>query len=191
MRHVGPGPTVDGTPYDAVVLAMPDPQALALLDPALQQERDALAGREWDPALALVAVFAERTWEGAFRDGAFLDDDVLSWVADDGTRRGDGAPVLVAHSTPGFARPRLADPAAAGPELLAALQRLLGVGAPTTTLVQRWTYAKPVGTREADHLLTGSGVGLCGDGWGASKVEAAYLSGLTLGERLLAPRAAA
>lgn len=183
VERVGPGPTVDGTPYDAVVLAMPDPQALALLDPALAQERAALEGRAWEPVLALAAGFDERAWD---LDGAFVNgDDVLSWVADDGARRGDGAAVLVAHSTPSFAAPRLAEPVAAGPEMVEALQRLLGLPAPTSTFVQRWTYAKPVGEREAPHLLTDAGVGLCGDGWGASKVEAAYLSGLTLGERLL------
>ena len=53
VEHVGPGPVVDGTAYDAVVLAMPDPQALRLLDPALEQERAVLADREWQPVLAL------------------------------------------------------------------------------------------------------------------------------------------
>ena len=189
VQQVGDGPTVDGTAYDAVVLAMPDPQALALLDEALQEERAALADREWQPALALTAVFDERTWGDL--DGAFVDgDDVLDWVADDGRRRGDGAPVLVAHSTPSFAGTRLADPGAAGPELVAAVRDLLDLPAPTTTHVQRWTYAKPVGTREETCFLGDAGVGLCGDGWGASKVEAAYVSGLRLADRLLARRAA-
>jgi len=34
VRHVGPGPCVDGEPAHAVALAMPDPQAACLLDPA-------------------------------------------------------------------------------------------------------------------------------------------------------------
>ena len=183
VERVGPGPTVDGTPYDTVVLAMPDPQALAVLDPSLAEERAAIEGRAWEPALVLAARFEQRTWE---LDGAFVNgDDILSWVADDGSRRGDGAPVLVAHSTPSFAAAHLADPAAAGPAMVRALQRLLDLPPPRSTFVQRWTYAKPVGERDAPHLLTPAGVGLCGDGWGASKVEAAYLSGLTLGERLL------
>ncbi|MCW2607212.1 MAG: hypothetical protein JWO60_1905, partial [Frankiales bacterium] len=103
VASVAPGPAVDGTPYDAVVLAMPDPQALAVLDPALAAERAALEGREWQPVLALAARFDARGWD---LDGAFVHDDpVLDWVADDGRRRGDDAPVLVAHSTPAFAAP--------------------------------------------------------------------------------------
>ena len=47
--------------------------------------------------LALTATFETRTWD---LDGAFVSDDtILGWIADDGSRRGDGAPVLVAHST--------------------------------------------------------------------------------------------
>ena len=148
-----------------------------------------MAGRAWQPVLSLTAVFAERTWGDL--DGAFVNDSgVLDWVADDGRRRGDDAPVLVAHSTPGFAAGHLADPAAAGPALVDALRGLLDLPAPSTTHVQRWTFAKPVGTRDDACFLGDAGVGLCGDGWGASKVEAAYVSGLTMAERLLARRPA-
>lgn len=182
VRQVGPGPAVDGDAYDAVVLAMPDPQALRLLDPGCSAAR-LLQGREWEPALALAAGFDTRAW--GF-DGAFVnDDDVLSWVADDGGRRGDGAPVLVAHSTPAFAARHLQEPAAAGPDLVAALRRLLDLPAPAWSSVQRWTFAKPVGTREEPYGLV-DGTGLCGDGWGASKVQAAWVSGDALGRRLAA-----
>ncbi len=180
VARVGPGPVVDGARYDAVVLAMPDPQALRLLDPDSAPAR-LVADRDWEPALALAAGWDARSWD---LEGAFVaDDPVLSWVADDGARRGDGAPVLVAHSTPAFAAPRLAEPAAAGPELLAALRSLLDLPVPAWTYVQRWTFAKPVGTRDEPYGLV-DGIGLCGDGWGASKVQAAWLSGLALGRAL-------
>jgi hypothetical protein len=171
--------TVDGRPYDVVVLAMPDPQALRLLA-ADGPAAALLAGRAWEPALALAAGFDARGW--AF-DGAFVNDPVLSWVADDGSRRGDGAPVLVAHSTGEFAASRLADPDAAVPALVAALRRVLDLPEPAWARVQRWMYAKPVGTREPAYGLAGA-IGLCGDGWGASKVQAAWQSGHALGQAL-------
>lgn len=180
VERVGPGPTVDGEAYDAVVLAMPDPQALRLLDPALQAARTAVEGRAWDPVLSLAAGFAERSWPF---DGCFVSDSAISWVADDGRRRGDGAPVLVAHSTPETARRHLADPHAAAPELVEALRELFALPEPEWTYVQRWSYAKPVGTREAPYGLA-DGIGLCGDGWGASKVQAAWVSGDALGRAL-------
>jgi predicted NAD/FAD-dependent oxidoreductase len=186
---VAPGPVVDGRRYAAVVLAMPDPQALRLLDAALTDERAALGDRAWEPALVLTARYAGRPWAAgprALRDGAFVHGDpVLAWVADDGARRGDGAPVLVAHSTPEFAAAHLADPAAATGSLVAALTGLLGLPVgPAAVAVHRWTYAKPVGTREGLFHLGGSRVGLAGDGWGASKVETAWLSGTRCGQAL-------
>ncbi len=174
---------VDGRPAAAVVLAMPDAQARRLLEADLPEDAAAL-DREFVPTLALVARWAERTWD---LDGAFVNgDDAVSWVADDGRRRGDGAPVLVAHSTPGLAAAHLEDPDAAGPVMLAAVRRLLELPEPTRTHVHRWSLAKPAGERPEPFSLSPTGIGVCGDGWGPqSKVEGAYLSGLQLGEALV------
>ncbi|GAB3996159.1 NAD(P)/FAD-dependent oxidoreductase [Nocardioides marmoraquaticus] len=180
--------TVDGVAARAVVLAMPDPQALRLLSPGAQAYAADLQ-RGWEPVLALAARWERRTWDdlspsGTFH-GAFVNgDDVVAWVADDGRRRGDDAPVLTAHSTPGFAAQHLEDPAAAGPAMVAALRERLGIEEPLDSLVQRWTFAKPAGEREAPYLLR-DGLGVCGDGWGpASKVETAWVSGHRLGQAL-------
>jgi hypothetical protein len=185
VTAVGPGPTVDGRGYDAVVLAMPDPQAARLLDASLTDELAAVHGRVWEPVLALAAGWDARAWDDAF-DGCFVDgSDVLGWVADDGRRRGDGAPVLVAHSTSPFAAQHLDDPDAATDALVRATTGVLGVAQPPVwTSVQRWTFARPAEPRDAPFHLGPARVGLCGDGWGSPKVETAYLSGRMLGERL-------
>lgn len=180
----GPGLLVDGTAWRAAVLAMPDPQAARLLDPALAADAAAL-DQTYDPVLALTAAWPTREWADV--DGVFVNDDPdLSWIADDGRRRGDGAPVLVAHSTAALAAAHLAEPEAAAPALLAALRRVLGLAAaPAWTSMQRWTFAKPAGTREAAFHLSPAGLGFCGDGWSTRpRVEAAYLSGLELGHAL-------
>ena len=182
---------VDGAPARAVVLAMPDDQARRLLGPGLQHEAAGL-DRPSEPIIALVATWAERTWDevtpsGVFH-GAFVNGDrAVSWIADDGRRRGDGAPVLVAHSTPGLAADHLDDPSGAVPHLLAGLGRILGLPAPLETHVHRWSLARPTGTRAAAFRLSDSGLGICGDGWGeAPKVETAWRSGRDLGRALAA-----
>jgi len=182
---VGPGPVVDGRSYDAVVLAMPDPQAGRLLDPGLEAERAAVAGRAWEPVLAVAARWRERTWEPAF-DGCFVQgSNALGWIADDGRRRGDGAPVLVGHSTSTFAENRLADPDAAADEMVTAVRAVLDVDtAPVWTRVQRWTFARPAEPRETTFHLGPARVGLCGDGWGSPRVETAWASGDSLGRAL-------
>lgn len=174
----------------ATVLAMPDPQAVRLCgDHPVAQVLD----REWEPVLALAARWDRRTWDrasptGRF-DGAFVNDNAsIGWVADDGRRRGDDAPVLVVHSTPALAAQHLADPAAAGPELVAALRRLLDLGEPADVHVHRWTFARPTGEREEPYALVDGPAGpfgVCGDGWGPKpKVETAWLSGVRLGREL-------
>lgn len=206
VQRVTSGPeglAVDGRPAPAVVLAMPDAQARRLLVDGPDDEprrglepTTAVLDRGSEPVLAVTATFERRTWDHVSDPdpfhGAFVnDDDVLGWIADDGRRRGDDAPVLVGHSTGAFAASRLEDPPAARDALVAALVRLLDVGQePVETHVQRWSLAKPTGEREATHHLditVGGGLlGVCGDGWGpASKVEGAWLSGSRLGEALV------
>jgi predicted NAD/FAD-dependent oxidoreductase len=184
IQMVTPGPKIDGERVDAVVLAMPDPQAASHLDPALAAERAAVQGREWSPVLALLAGWTHRTWMPM--DGAFVHDNpVLDWIADDGRRRGDNAAVLVAHSTSQFAAHRLAEPQAATGPLLDALRALLGIPSdPDWTFVQRWTFARPEAHRRQLFYLGDGGVGLAGDGWGEPRVETAWRSGTALGKAL-------
>lgn len=181
------GPTVDGAPAAAVVLAMPDPQAARLLGPGA-----AIAGSlqptEWQPTLAVALGFSGRRWPADLH-GAFVHDSpALEWVADDGDRRGDGAPVLVAHTTPALAAEHLDEPERAVPAVLAAVHAVLGLhDEPEWTHVHRWSFAKPAAPREEPFAVAG-GIGLCGDGWSApSKVESAWRSGDALGTALAGP----
>lgn len=186
VTSVGPELLVDGEPAAAVVLAMPDPQAVRILDPAYEAEIAALDD-PFAPVLALTARWPSRCWPGL--DGAFVGGDpILAWVADDGRRRGDGAPVLVAHSTAEFAEEHQAAPDEAAPLLALAVRDALGIDTePASTAVHRWSFAKPTGTREDRFFLGDALVGLCGDAWSDKpRVEAAYLSGRALGEALTA-----
>ncbi|WP_375431344.1 NAD(P)/FAD-dependent oxidoreductase [uncultured Friedmanniella sp.] len=177
----GAGLVVDGEAAEAVVLAMPDPQARRLLPPELTAELAALTD-PFEPVLALTARWAEASWP-AF-DGAFVSGDpILSWIADDGRRRDDFAPVLVAHSTPEFAAEHLGAPDEAAPLMALAVRDVLGIAAePTSTAVQRWSFARPAGRREQTYWLGEHRIGFCGDSWSDKpRVEAAYLSGMALG----------
>ena len=181
------GPVVDGTATSAVVLAMPDPQARRLLGPGLESESASL-GRDYEPVLALTAAWDERAWDEDL-DAAFVQEDGdVAFVADDGRRRGDGAPVLVAHSTPALAAEHLAAPDGALASLLSGTRRVLGISAePRWAQVHRWSFARPATPRDEPFLLSDNGVGACGDGWAAKpRVEGAYLSGVALGTALAA-----
>ncbi|MGW0157854.1 NAD(P)/FAD-dependent oxidoreductase [Mycobacterium sp. NPDC003323] len=177
--------SLDDLPHDAVVLAMPDPQAARLAPEAAHWV-------DYEPVIAVAAGWADRCWTMA--DAAFVNDDPdLSFVADDGARRGDGAAVLVAHTTAARAREHLDRPDDAVAPVLTALRRLLDIDAqPDWTHAHRWTFAKPAGTHgDAEFGLSTAGrpLGLCGDSWcptGAPRVESAWLSGRRLGAALAA-----
>ncbi|GAA4857731.1 NAD(P)/FAD-dependent oxidoreductase [Actinomycetospora straminea] len=180
VEAVTPGPAVDGLAARAVVLAMPDPQAARLLHPALRAA-ELVADRTWEPVISVALGYGHRSWErfaAAFVNG-HPDVDL---VADDGDRRGDGAPVLVAHTSSARARRHLDDPDGAIAPVVAAVAELLGLDdAPAWTHAHRWSYASPAEPREDDFALTDDLVGLCGDGWGSPKVETAWRSGTLLG----------
>ena len=163
--------------YDVTVLAMPDAQAARLAGNLIEWV-------EYEPVIAVAAGFGSRTW--ALQTAAFVNDDPdLTSIADDGARRGDGAPVLVLHTTSERARAHLDDPDAAIAPALTAARRLLSItGEPVWTHAHRWTFAKPVGTHgDAPYWWDGA-VAVCGDSWcpsGAPRVESAWLSGHRLG----------
>jgi len=180
VTSVGPGPRVDGVAAAAVVLAMPDPQAARLLPGGVPDA-------DWQPSLAVALGWADRRWPADLHGVFVHDSPVLEWLADDGDRRGDGAPVLVAHTTAAIAAEHLADPDRAAPAVAGAVAAVLGIDAePDWTHVHRWSFAKPAAPRAEPFSLV-EGVGLCGDGWAApSKVQSAWLSGDALGRALAA-----
>jgi renalase len=184
VTRVGPGPTVDGEGADAVVLAMPDPQARRLLDDGTPAAA-LLDGREWQPVITVAAGWQRREWPAL--PAAFVNDHpLLSLVADDGDRRGDGAPVLVAHTTNDAARRYDSRPDDAVAPVLDALRELLDLRSePVWTHVHRWRYAAPAKPREDSFHLGADGIGLAGDGWGSPRVETAWRSGTDLGRALV------
>lgn len=167
-------------PSGPVVLAMPDAQARRLVT---ADGGGAPAGVDWldaDPVIAVACGFDERSWT---LDAAFVNDDAdLTFVADDGSRRGDGAAVLVAHTTPDLARRHLEAPDGVVPIVTAALSRLVGTPGPAWTHAHRWSLAKPAATHAATHHWDGR-LGLAGDQWcpdGPPRVESAWRSGIEL-----------
>jgi renalase len=188
------GLVVDGAEAAAVVLAMPQPQAADLLPECLADRLGLEPGLEWLPALTLWAGWTRRWWQEF--DGAFVDgSDVIDRIADDGRRRGDGAPVLVVHSTAEFAGRWIDDPDGGIPGLLQELRGLLGsllgdgasAADPEFARARRWSLASPCRPQDRPFALDDElAVGVCGDAWGPKpRVEQAWLSGTALGEALL------
>ncbi len=185
VSRVEPGPLVDGEPADAVVLAMPGPEAVRVLSPKLVETLAVARSQEWLPSVVATYEFAERNWD--FQGGAFVNDHpVLTTLFDDGSRRGDGAPVLVAHSTAEAADRFTTNAVAASRELETAVRELLNLPeGPESSDAWRWDFARPATPGDRPFHFGPERVGLAGDAWGTPKVETAWLSGTTLAEAIL------
>jgi predicted NAD/FAD-dependent oxidoreductase len=176
------GLLVDGEPADAVAVCMPSPQAQRICSwlPA--------SPLLWEPVIAVTMVFDQRLWQEI--DGVFVNDHpTITWIADDGARRGDFAPVLVSHMSPVASALHLDNPTQAIAPVVAATQRVLGIkDLPTFVDAHRWTYAKPAGALPEPYWLDESlPVGVAGDAWAdGPRVETAWLSGSALGMALAA-----
>ncbi|HEV8025073.1 MAG TPA: NAD(P)-binding protein [Candidatus Nanopelagicales bacterium] len=178
------GVRADHREAQRVALCMPQPQAERIVDSGMLPD----VNLTWEPVIAVTLVFEEQQWLDI--DGVFVNDDpVITWIADDGKRRGDDAPVLVAHVNPVFAAGHLEDPSGVLPNVIAAVRRVLGIDElPAWTWAHRWSLARPIaGNDEPYWLHPELPLGLAGDAWaGGPRVEAAWLSGRALGGALAA-----
>ena len=156
-----------------VVLAMPGPEALRVAE--LPEARE----QSWEPVLTAVLTYPARSWDDF--GGAFVNDHpVLATVCDDGDRRGDRAPVLVAHSTPQFARE------SGRTAIVEAVNSLLGIEDSPRAEFHLWPYAQPEPLRES--FARSGNVYLCGDAFGRPRVQTAWLSGRAVARDILRAR---
>ncbi|MBU1352621.1 MAG: NAD(P)-binding protein [Gammaproteobacteria bacterium] len=166
--------------YDAVLLAVPAPQAVPLLAPLAPSGATVASSVRMRGSWAVMLRYARPVvmpW-----DAAFINAGPLRWVARDSSKPGrTGAETWLLHASPEWSEAHIED----GPEyviaaLLAALAEL-GGPAPLAATAHRWRYAD----NEAP-LALGSWwdaslrVGLCGDWLNGGKVEGAWLSGRAL-----------
>jgi hypothetical protein len=172
--------------FDRVVVAVPAPQAAALLAPS--PSLAALARScEMSPCWAVMAAFDHRLpfeW-----DGAFVEDAPLAWVMRDGAKPGrPGAECWVLHAGPAWTREHLEQDKSFIPApLLDVFAQVTGVIArPVHVEAHRWRYALPEEPLTLPYLLDdGAGLAACGDWCGGPRVEGAWLSGHSLGRTLV------
>jgi predicted NAD/FAD-dependent oxidoreductase len=189
----GAGPSVDGEPATAVVLAMPQPQAADLLPEPVAERLGLEPGLEWEATLTVWAGWPQRWWVSGEGDlqGAFVHGStVAGQIMDDGRRRGDDAPVLVVHSTPEYAARWLDDPDGGVAGVIEELPRLLDGDPPPPLFARarRWSLASPCVPQDRPFALDDETlIGVCGDAWGRRpRIEQAWLSGDALGRELAA-----
>jgi hypothetical protein len=178
----------------AIVVAIPAPQALTLLEPLAQTSLPAefltpLRSVEFSPCLSVMAgypvnanqPFPLPTWKACH----LSNDFDLAWIGLDSSKRLDPKlPIFVLQSTAEFAKRYLdvEDLKPAGQQLLARAAQLLmpWLDTPAWFQVHRWRYAFPSHPLNQDCLEAATVVPLvcCGDWCGGKLIESALQSGL-------------
>ena len=169
----------------ALIIAVPAPQARALVPDLGGALAAALTSVEFAPCWALLAT-AEHKSDPGF-DCALLSRGPLSWVSRLGAKPGRAANGWVLHGAPVWSTECLeVAPAQATRSLLAEFTRRFGIDlAPTAA--HRWRYARvtrPAGD-EPSLVDDKRGLVLCGDWCTGSRIEDAYLSGAAAARTIL------
>jgi predicted NAD/FAD-dependent oxidoreductase len=170
-------------PFDAVLLALPAPQAQPLLAGPAPRLAGVLDNVRMAPCWTLMAAFPSRL---ALADTLRLSGGTIAWAAREGSKPGrDGSQECwVAQASPAWSREHLEKQA---PEvttlLLAALQALQGAALPEPIFAgaHRWRYALVEAPLGAPCLWDPSlGLGAAGDWCIEARAEAAVDSGAAL-----------
>lgn len=166
--------------YDRVVVAVPVPQAVALLE-ALPTLRDHLAGVHYRPVWSFLM-----RWEGGPAADVIRFDDHLLAVAV--RQLGGGEGLWAVHSSHGFAETYLeAHEMEASTRGASALMGLLGLSWPVEVEASHlWRYARPENPVGHGWLEDApSGVVVVGDGISGVGVEHAWESGMGAAQAIL------
>jgi hypothetical protein len=176
--------------FDAVVVAVPAPQAVPLLKvvPALA---DAAGKITMTACWMMMAAFDQPLHIGF--DGAFVLSEELAWIVRDSGKieRDDshGKEIWVIHASAEWSEKNKKLPVKkVNAILLEALARVTGreIPQPHSMVTELWPYARPVNPLTEGCLFDPElRIGACGDWCYAARVEGAYLSGVTMAARIL------
>lgn len=171
--------------FDAVLLAVPAPQVVPLLQEVSPQLAALAASANMRGCWALILRFLAPV-ELSF-DAAFVNEGALRWIARDSSKPGRSGPeTWLLHASAEWSEGHMELDVDAVAAALLHEFRALGGPAPHARTVHRWRYAdtEPVIDQEcAWHER--DGLGLCGDWLNGGKVEGAWRSGRLLAGRTL------
>lgn len=175
-------------PFSKVVVAVPAPQAVALLS-AAPKLASAVASATMEPVWAVALSFARALDTPV--EGCFVQDSPLDWLARNRSKPGRavGMDSWVLHASSAWSRQHLDLPREAVIEQLrCAFAELLGCAVPEAdfALAHRWLYARPAQGHQWGALADADlGLYVCGDWCLSGRVEGAWLSGRALARQVL------
>lgn len=183
--------------FDAVLLAIPGPQAQALLatTPKAALLAQQAAGSTVAPCWTLMLAFAQAiqpglTTLGPSWNAARSTHHRIAWLARESSKPGRNmVERWTVQASADWSQEHLQDDAErVCAKMIKGFSEITGIRAtPTHAQVHRWLYAKTEQPLGVSHLWDApSGLGLCGDWCLGHRVEDAFISGLELALALVA-----
>ncbi len=175
---------------ETLVLAMPAPQAAALLPPSAPLCKDVMKVK-MAPCWTLMADFENRVRLDL--DGAFVNNSPLDWAARDSAKPGrPPGERWVLHAGAEWSQNHLElDPNDIAHRLLDAFSTAIGQSLPDASRVigHRWRFAHAAAPLTCDYLYdAASGLGMCGDWCAGERIEGAFVSGSRLAQQIIRSR---
>lgn len=177
--------------FDAVLLAVPAPQAVPLLEHVALKLASLSAQAVMRGSWVLMVTYDRRPTLPF--EAAFVNHGPLRWIARNNSKPGrDGTETWLLHATAEWSEAHIEETPEAVAEVLLSAFAELGAPPPATWTPHRWRYADsaPAMVHECiwDDALR---LGLCGDWLNGGKVEGAWLGGHALGRQVASFFAAA
>ena len=174
--------------FDCLLVTAPAPQSVELLAD-VPDLANRISPVEMKPCWATMVSFASPITDQWV--GAFVNNSILTWVARNGTKPGRQHALenVVLHADPNWtAKNWERDPPEVASQMLSEFWKVTGIAPhPQTHLrAHRWKYALPVNpSGEQCFVNPSKTIIVCGDWASGSRVEGAFLSGLSGAGRIL------
>jgi predicted NAD/FAD-dependent oxidoreductase len=173
--------------FDLLIVAVPAPQAGALLTSSAPDLAERAASVRYSPTWALMLAF--NTDPPLPYDGLFFEGDEIGWAARNSSKPSRSGNTWIIHAAPAWTRAHCDEP---GETIAAELRKVFAekVGLDSTDIIaqtaHRWRYSLVENPLDVGALWDPDlALGLCGDWCQGARIEGALLSGQALGGRML------
>ena len=168
------------TLYDFVVLAIPAPQASALLEGLDSRAADIADSAQMKACWTMMAHLPNQTT--ADFDAAFVNQEIISWICQNGSKPMRQGTMWTIHGSPSWSQANVELSKEDAQVQMMQCLTVLGFNCEDADIsMHRWRYAS--GGLENSigfFALQDVGLGLCGDWLNGGRVEGAWLSGFNL-----------
>ncbi|WP_397390022.1 NAD(P)/FAD-dependent oxidoreductase [Polynucleobacter sp.] len=166
--------------YDFVVLAIPAPQASALVKDLDARAFDITHSAQMKACWTMMANFSNQT--AADFDAAFINQEIISWICRNGSKPMRQGSTWTIHGSPAWSQDNVELSKEEAQDQMVKCLISLGFNCQDAEIsMHRWRYASGGLENSIGFLsLADIELGLCGDWLNGGRVEGAWLSGLDL-----------